>query len=57
MNIMSSRGYKMNERIPYTKPLTEEEEERIRWQEDYFEMYRVIREVLSSRRKRRLSLE
>ena len=48
------RGYKMNERIPYTEPLTEEEEERVRWQEEYFEMYRVIREVLSSRRRRRL---
>ena len=45
------------ERIPYTEPLTSEEEERFRWQEEYFEMYRVIREVLSSRRKRRLSLQ
>ena len=51
------RGYKMNERIPYTEPLTEEEEERFKWQEDYFEMYRQLREVLSSRKKRRLSLQ
>ena len=44
----------MSEREPYSDPMTPEEEERFRWQEEYFEMYRVIREVLSSRRKRRL---
>ena len=42
------------ERIPYSDPMTPEEEERFRWQEEFFEMYRVIREVLSSRRRRRL---
>ena len=33
--------------------MTPEEEERYRWQEEYFEMYRQLREQISSRRKRR----
>ena len=43
----------MSERDPYSDPMTPEEEERFKWQEDYYEMYRKLREQISSRRKRR----
>jgi len=52
----SSEEIEMN-RVPYSDPLLPEEEERLRWQEDYEEMYRQLREQISSRRKRRLLYE
>ncbi len=47
----------MSEREPYSDPMTPEEIERFQWQEDYYEMYRQLREQISSRRKRRLLYE
>jgi hypothetical protein len=47
----------IEEREPYSDPMTPEEIERYQWGEDYLEMYRQLREQISSRRKRRLLYE
>ena len=44
----------MSEREPYSDPMTPEEIERFQWQEDYYEMYRKLREQYSQKRKRRI---